>query len=442
MQATGHQAHRLTRWLSVTNPVWLTLYASISAFGLYTCIYAFRKTFAVATFEGAEFLDISYKVWLVTFQVAGYALSKFIGIKIVSEIRAHSRAAGILIMVGIAAISWLLFAWVPPPFNIVFLFFNGLPLGLVWGMIFSYLEGRRMTEILGISLSISFIFASGLCRSVGALIMEKFGTTEYWMPFVTSCIFLLPLLAFLFLLDKLPAPGADDEKFRSKRMPMNGEQRYHFLITFLPGIILFIIAYMLLTTFRDFRDNFSAEIWIALGVIHPSSIYATTEVLVSFFVLMCMCSLILIKNNQHALMMNHVIIIAGFLLIGIANLLFENRVIHSTTWMILIGTGLYMGYIPFNSIFFDRLLATFKYTGTVGFIMYLADAFGYLGSVSVLYIKEFAGMNIGWLSFFIQSGYFISTGGSLLILCSMIYFHQKYHRSLSFARGRKELITH
>jgi hypothetical protein len=199
---------------------------------------------------------------------------------------------------------------------------------------------------------------------------------------------------------------------------------------------------MLLTTFRDFRDNFSAEIWTALGVTHQSSIYATTEVLVSFFVLICMGSLILIKNNQHALMMNHVIIIAGFLLIGIANLLFENRVIHSTTWMILIGTGLYMGYIPFNSIFFDRLLATFKYTGTVGFIMYLADAFGYLGSVSVLYIKEFAGMNIGWLTFFIQSGYFISTGGSLLILCSMIYFHQKYHRYLSFARGKEELVTH
>jgi hypothetical protein len=23
-------------------------------------------------------------------------------------------------------------------------------------------------------------------------------------------------------------------------------------------------------------------------------------------------------------------------------------------WMVLIGTGLYMGYVPFNSIFFDQ----------------------------------------------------------------------------------------
>ncbi len=432
--------HRITRWLAESPPIWLTVYASISAFGLYTCIYAFRKTFSVATFEDIVFLNISYKVWLVTFQVGGYALSKFIGIKVISELRSPSRAGGILLMVSIAAVSWFLFGLIPSPYNIVCLFFSGLPLGLVWGMVFSYLEGRRMTEVLGISLSVSFIFSAGLCRTVGSLVMENFGSSEYWMPFVTSCLFLVPLLLFLFLLDKLPPPGTEDEKFRTKRIPMHGEQRYHFLMTFFPGIILFIIAYMLLTTFRDFRDNFSAEIWAAVSDTHNSSIYTTTEVVVSLLVLTCMGGLILIRNNHQALTMNHVIIIAGFMLIGLANFLFENTRINASTWMILIGTGLYMGYIPFNSIFFDRLLATFKYTGTVGFIMYLADAFGYLGSISVLYVKEFVGIQVGWLTFFIQSGYFISTSGSLLMLASMIYFYQK-KKSYSFflKKGKKVL---
>jgi hypothetical protein len=423
--------HRITRWLATSDSIWLTLYASISAFGLYTCIYAFRKAFSVATFADLEFLNISYKVWLVTFQVGGYALSKFMGIKIISELRSHSRAGGILLMVSVAALSWLLFALIPPPYNMILLFFTGLPLGLVWGMIFAYLEGRRMTEVLGISLSVSFIFSAGLSRTVGSLVMENFGTSEYWMPFVTSCLFLVPLLLFLFLINQLPPPGEEDEKFRTKRMPMNGEQRYHFLMTFLPGIVLFILAYMLLTTFRDFRDNFSAEIWAAVQVEHNAAIYTTTEIVVSLLVLACMGGLILIRNNQRALMMNHVIIVAGFLLIGIANLLFENTLINASTWMILIGTGLYMGYIPFNSIFFDRLLATFRYTGTVGFIMYLADAFGYLGSISVLYIKEFVGIRVGWLTFFTQSGYFISLGGSLLMIASMMYFYQK-ERGYSF----------
>jgi hypothetical protein len=391
-------------------------------------VYAFRKTFAVATFEGVEFVGMSYKVWLVTSQVMGYALSKFIGITVVAELKVQWRMIGIFIMVLIAGIAWLLFAFVPAPYNIIFLFMNGLPLGMVWGMVFSYLEGRRMTEVLGAALSVSFIFSAGLCRSVGALTMQFLGTSEYWMPFVTCCLFALPFLFFLLLLDQLPPPSLQDEELRTKRNPMNREERKRFLTTFFPGIVLFVIAYTLLTAFRDFRDNFSSEIWTSLGVVNDPSIYTSTEIPVSIFVLICMGSLMLIKNNKLALMINHAIIIFGLLLIGIANFLFEQLLINASVWMVLIGTGLYLGYVPFNSILFDRLLAAFRYAGTVGFIMYISDSFGYLGSVGVLLFKEFGYANLSWLSFFISGGYVVSLLGSLLIGGSMFYFHRK-HRS-------------
>ncbi|MEO5978398.1 MAG: DUF5690 family protein, partial [Chryseolinea sp.] len=77
------------------------------AFSLYTCVYAFRKTFAVATFEGLAFAGISYKVWLVTSQVVGYAASKFVGIKVISELKPSLRSIGILMMVAVAGLSWL-----------------------------------------------------------------------------------------------------------------------------------------------------------------------------------------------------------------------------------------------------------------------------------------------------------------------------------------------
>jgi hypothetical protein len=418
--------HSLNHWLSRTHPIWFTIYASLVAFSLYTCVYAFRKTFAVATYEGIEFAGMSYKVWLVTFQVIGYALSKFIGIKVVAELKARSRMLGIFLMVFIAGISWLLFAFVPPPYNIFFLFLNGLPLGMVWGMVFSYLEGRKMTEILGAALSVSFIFSAGLCRSVGALTMQYLGTSEFWMPFVTSCLFALPFLVFLFLLDQLPPPTVQDEMLRAKREPMSAFDRKKFLRTFFPGIVLFVIAYTLLTAFRDFRDNFTAEIWTSLGVNNDPSIYTSTEIPVSIFVLVCLGSIMLIKNNMLALMINHVVIIAGLLLIGVANFLFELSFINAPVWMMLIGTGLYMGYVPFNSIFFDRLLAAFQYAGTVGFIMYVSDSFGYLGSVAVLFFKEFGYSKLSWLSFFISGGYVVSLLGALLIGGSMIYFHKKF----------------
>lgn len=415
----------LRYWLSTTNPFLFSLFTALAAFFLYTCVYAFRKTFAVATFDGMVLAGVSYKVWLVTAQVMGYATSKFIGIKIVSELPPDKRFAGISLMVLVAGVSWFFFAVTPTPYNIVFLFLNGLPLGMVWGLVFSYLEGRRTTEVLGAALSVSFIFSAGLCRSVGSFVMQQWGVSEFWMPFVASCLFTLPLIVFLKLLDQVPPPDAEDQRMRTKRQPMMRAERLAFVRMFGPGIVMFTLAYLLLTVYRDFRDNFSAEVWNALGYGKSPAIYSTTEIPVTIIVLLIIGSLIIVKNNRLALMLNHVIIALGLLLIGISTYLFQLEILSPVTWMILVGIGLYMGYVPFNSIFFDRMLAAFQYVGTVGFIMYVADSVGYLGSVSVLLVKEFSELEISWLDFYIQTGYWVSIGGFFLISGSMWYFYRK-----------------
>src|SRR5688572_2085243 len=79
----------LTEKLTRANSFWFTVYASITAFCLYTCIYAFRKAFSAATFEGLFFGGISYKSWLVISQVVGYGFAKFYGIKFISELKPH-----------------------------------------------------------------------------------------------------------------------------------------------------------------------------------------------------------------------------------------------------------------------------------------------------------------------------------------------------------------
>ena len=416
----------LHRWLRKTNAFWFTLYAAATAFCLYTCVYAFRKAFSVATFEGLVYLGISYKVWLVIFQVLGYALSKFIGIKIISELRSVSRKAGMMFLVGIAGLSLLLFAIVPPPFNIFFLFTNGLPLGMIWGIIFSYLEGRRTTEMLGAGLSVSFIFSSGFVKSVGAYVMLHWHVSEWWMPFVTGAIFALPLLLFLFLLDQLPPPSAEDEALRTKRLPMDGQQRKRFILHFAPGLILLIASYTLLTAFRDFRDNFSVEIWNSLGFGDSPALFTLTEIPIAITVLLAMGCVMFIRSNRTALAVNHYIILSGMIIIGLSTYLFERGHLSAPVWMVLSGLGLYLGYVPFNSIFFDRLLATFRYAGTVGFVIYLADSFGYLGSVGVLFYKEFGFKTLSWLNFFLQSSYIVSVAGSAFILGSLSYFQWKY----------------
>jgi len=427
---------RIRNWLARANAFYFALYAASAAFCVYTCVYAYRKAFAVATFDGLQFGGVDYKVWLVVFQVAGYALSKFIGIKVIAELQAHQRKRGILLMAALAGLSWLLFAATPAPYNLIFLFTNGLPLGMVWGMVFGYLEGRRTTEALGAGLSVSFIFSAGFVKTAGAWCMQTFGCSEYWMPFVTALVFTLPLCGFLWLLNLLPPPSAEDEAERTARKPMNAKARKKFMTRFAPGLVLLIIAYLLLTAFRDFRDNFTPEIWRVTGATVKAEIFTLTEIPIAIIVLVAIGSLMLIKNNQLALKVNHLIIIAGLLLIGGSTFLFQLSLITATLWMILVGLGLYLAYVPFNSIFFERLLAAFKYVGTVGFVMYLADSFGYLGSVGILLFKEFGFKSLNWLQFFITTGYIVSLAGSVLIALSLAYFHFKYQRWRKGIRSR------
>ncbi|MFZ5999389.1 MAG: DUF5690 family protein [Bacteroidota bacterium] len=418
---------KLQSWLASAPMAGFSLYTATVAFLLYTCVYGFRKTFSIATFDGLVYAGISFKVWLVTAQVAGYAVSKFIGIKVVSEMKAGSRVQRILQLVLIAWLSWLLFAVVPRPYNIVFLFLNGLPLGMIWGLIFSYLEGRRTTDLLGAGLSVSFIFSAGFTKTVGASVMSLLGTTETWMPFVSSCLFFVPLLGLLWLLDAVPPPDQLDRENRTERHPMNSSDRKQFIITFAPGLALLIIAYLFLTSFRDFRDNFTGEIWAGLGYRGSPQIFTTTEVPITVFVLVVMGSLIWVRNNRRALFINHLIILSGFLIIGGSTLLFQQQWISPTAWMICTGLGLYLAYVPFNSIFFDRLLAAFKYAGTVGFVMYLADSIGYLGSVGVLFYKEFGQKTASWLNFYQDVALAVSVVGFILMLGSLLYFERKLH---------------
>jgi hypothetical protein len=97
-------------------------------------------------------------------------------------------------------------------------------------------------------------------------------------------------------------------------------------------------------------------------------------------------------------------------------------------WMTLTGLGLYMTYIPFNCIFFERLIATFKYPGNVGFLIYVADSFGYIASVCVLITKELLHVRVQWTSFYSQGVLMLSAAGILGTILALRYFTNKYKK--------------
>ncbi|QEC79021.1 DUF5690 family protein [Mucilaginibacter ginsenosidivorax] len=401
----------------------MSVMAAVAAFGTYSCMYSFRKAFAAGTFTGQQYFHVDYKVWLVIAQVIGYMCSKFYGIKFIAEVNSKNRARYILALIGIAWMALLAFAVVPAPWNIIFLFVNGFPLGLIWGLVFGYLEGRRSTEFMASVLSISLIFASGFVKTVGRTLITGFHVNEYLMPFLTGAVFALPLLFFVGCMELIPPPTPEDRALRAERVPMNANERKQFIIRFLPGIILTLIVYVLLTIMRDVRDNFEVEIWASLGV-KDNSIFTTTDIKISVVVLVAMSLLILIKRNLLAFSIIHVMIIGGCILVGGSTILFSSHMITAPVWMIMVGLGLYLGYVPYNAVFFERMIASFHYKSNVGFIMYVADSVGYLGSVSVLLVKELGRPNISWGQFFKEGVMIVAVVGCICGVLSLLYFLQ------------------
>ncbi|MCX8473379.1 MAG: DUF5690 family protein, partial [Sediminibacterium sp.] len=108
-----------------------------------------------------------------------------------------------------------------------------------------------------------------------------------------------------------------------------------------------------------------------------------------------------------------------------STLAIHNHLISPTQWMILIGLGLYLIYIPFNSIFFERFISSFKIVGNVGFLIYVADSVGYVGSISTMVIKSFFKTNMNWFHFLSWQMQYFSLVGIIFTIACFYYLYKK-----------------
>jgi hypothetical protein len=431
---------RITRWLERAPASVLNGYAVGAAFVAYFCVYAYRKPFAAATYDGLQFAgtDVQLKTAFVVSQILGYTVSKYLGIKLVSEARRNQRLWMLIGLIVFAEFALLLFAILPPGWKVVAIFLNGLPLGMAWGPVVRYLEGRQTSDILLAGLASSFIVASGVFKDVGRALLAGgsihfFGLPlpnplppldEFWMPvaagLLTSPFFLLAV----WLLNQVPEPTAEDEAARTPREPMDAARRRQFYLAYLPGLLPLISAYVLLTIFRDYRDNYMVDVLDQLGYAYANNkdIMSLMELGVALAVLLTMGLLYLIKDNRLGLLAALAIITAGFVIIGAATLLHSAGAITGFWWVALIGFGGYVAYVPYNSVLFDRLMASTQFVGTAVFAIYLADSAGYTGSVITQLGKDLFAGSLTRTQFLEAFCLFLSIVGILTVLAGGAYF--------------------
>jgi hypothetical protein len=413
---------RLRDFLDRRGTLVVAPFAMLAAFSTYFCMYAFRKPFAAGTWEDLDAAGVvSLKTAYVVAQIIGYAASKFLGIRVCSETTAEHRSRRLIALIIAALLPLATLPFLPGRWGTVAFVLNGLPLGMVWGLVVGSLEGRRVSELLLAGLSVSFIVSSGVVKDVGLWLLSL-GVPEPWMPFTAGALFLPAFVLSVWLLGAVPPPSASDVAARSVREPMHAADRKAFLLRFGTGFGALVAVYMLLTAYRDYRDNFGVELFAELGVGDAAGIFTRTETPIAFAVLCVLALLSLVRDHRHALAVTLGLVAVGTALPAVASLLRLQGVLSGTGWMIGTGLGCYLAYVPFNSVLFERLMAYTRARGNAVFAIYVCDAGGYAGTLGLLVAGDHLAGPGARLAFFDRWGYVLALVSLALLVHATVFF--------------------
>ena len=398
----------------------------------YALVYALRKPFTAATFEGLEFFGLDYKVATSIIQIFGYLISKFIGIKMISELKKEGRLRFMITSVAVAEISLVLFGCLPRPFNVFALFFNGLSLGCMWGVIFSFLEGRRVTDLLASLMGLSIAVSSGTAKSIGLFVIDTLHVSEFWMPALIGA-FAFPLLSLLgYLLNRMPQQDARDKELRTERVTLDSKGRMELFRSFMPLLTMLFFANLFITVLQDIKEDFLVKILDVNTHNYSSWLFARVDGIVTVIILIIFGSMSLIRSNIKVLCLLLFLVMGGAATLSFVAFHYYELQLSPLTWLFIQSLCLYISYLSFQTIFFDRFIACFKIRGNVGFFIATIDFIGYTGTVLVLVAKEFFNPDINWLEFYnLLSGY-VGVICFIVFLCSVIYLVQRYRKEYNF----------
>ena len=406
----------------------LILWAGGAALLSYSLVYALRKPYTAASFEGLTFMGSDYKVAVTTIQILGYVIAKFFGIKIISELKKENRFRFFVGSAILAELALVGFGLLEAPYNVAAMFVNGLSLGCMWGVIFSFIEGRKVTDILASLLGVSMVFSSGVAKSFGLFAMNEMQIDQFWMPAVIGG-FSLPLLVFMgYMLKRLPQPTAEDIALRNERVVLDGKGRVALFRKYAPILTLLFIGNFMLLVLRDIKEDFLVNI---LDMSNQSSwLFARIDTIVTLIILGIFALFAFFRSNIRALLWLMTLVIAGCLTMTYVSFHYETLNLKAVTWLFIQSLSLYIAYLTFQTIFFDRFIACFRIKGNVGFFIALIDFIGYLGTVTLLSTKEFLNIELEWFALFNHIAGFVGATCSILFIVASILIHRKYMQGL------------
>jgi hypothetical protein len=237
-------------------------------------------------------------------------------------------------------------------------------------------------------------------------------------------LFLPPLLLFAAMLRRIAPPTPADVAARTERTPMDRRERRSYFARYGVGLSLLVAMYLLVTVLRSVRSDFAPELWSGLGVNLPPGAYARWELLVALCVLVLNGAAVWIADNHRAFYFALSVAMLGALIVFAASA-GRTAGLSPYGYMFLQGVGLYLPYIAVHTTVFERLIAMTRDRGNIGYLMYLADAVGYLGYVVVLLLRAVLQPAANFLQFYDRLSVGVAAACLVLIVGSWRYFARR-----------------
>ena len=135
------------------------------------------------------------------------------------------------------------------------------------------------------------------------------------------------------------------------------------------------------------------------------------------------------SNNRRAFLSSLVLLGFGFVtvLAGVTG--------HRQGWldpfpfMVLLGLGMYVPYVAFHTTIFERLIAAFRESGNIGYLMYLADAVGYTGYVGVMVLRNHVSTEVVFLRLMIWTAVILASASLVITALLAAYYMRRLPRT-------------
>ena len=132
------------------------------------------------------------------------------------------------------------------------------------------------------------------------------------------------------------------------------------------------------------------------------------------------------RSNIRALMCLMGMVTASCATMAYISFNYASLNLDPVTWLYAQSLCLYLAYLTFQTLFFDRFIACFHIKGNVGFFIAVIDFIGYLGTVSLLSTKELLNFDMEWFALYNHLACGVGAACTILFSTAAVFIYRRY----------------